>query len=49
MPSITTDSIRLAERLSLALGAPPVRALHLPTPTGTKEAEFCALEPDDGW
>jgi uncharacterized protein (DUF4213/DUF364 family) len=48
MHPITTLSVRLAERLAAALRAPRVRALHLPPPTGTKEAEFCALELDDG-
>jgi len=40
----------LAERISTRLGSPRVRALHLPhkDPTLGIDAEFCALELDDG-
>jgi uncharacterized protein len=48
MQPITDLYVALAERMAARLGAPRVRALHLPPPTGTKEAEFCALELDDG-
>lgn len=48
MPPITDAYVSLAERIAARLGAPRVRALHLPPPTGTKEAEFCALELEDG-
>lgn len=48
MQAITTAYVQLAERIAQRLGAPRVRALHLPPATGTKEAEFCALELDDG-
>jgi len=48
MPPITEQYVALAERIAERLGSPRVRALHLPPPTGTKEAEFCALELDDG-
>ncbi|MBE7419556.1 MAG: hypothetical protein HS128_17775 [Ideonella sp.] len=48
MQPITDLYIELAERIARRLGAPRVRALHLPPATGTKEAEFCALELDDG-
>lgn len=40
--------VELAERIATRTGSPKVRALHLPPPSGTKEAEFCALELDDG-
>jgi len=40
--------VSLAERIAARLGSPRVRALHLPPPAGTKEAEFCALELEDG-
>ncbi len=46
--SITDLYVSLAERIAARLGVPRVRALHLPPPTGTKEAEFCALELEDG-
>jgi len=45
---ITDLYVALAGRIARRLGAPRVRALHLPPPTGTKEAEFCALELEDG-
>jgi uncharacterized protein (DUF4213/DUF364 family) len=48
MRPITELYVSLAERIAARLGAPRVRALHLPPPTGTKEAEFCALELEDG-
>lgn len=48
MSPITEQYVALAERIAARLGSPRVRALHLPPPTGTKEAEFCALELDDG-
>lgn len=48
MPPITDAYVSLAERVAARLGSPRVRALHLPPPTGTKEAEFCALELEDG-
>lgn len=47
MEAITEDYVQLAERMAARLGSPRVRALHLPPPTGTKEAEFCALELED--
>ncbi len=45
---ITELYASLAERIAERLGSPRVRALHLPPQTGTKEAEFCALELEDG-
>jgi uncharacterized protein (DUF4213/DUF364 family) len=48
MRSITELYVALAERIAARLGAPRVRALHLPPQTGTKEAEFCVLELEDG-
>lgn len=48
MLPINDHYVALAERIAARLGAPRVRALHLPPPTGTKEAEFCALELEDG-
>jgi uncharacterized protein (DUF4213/DUF364 family) len=48
MQSIIELYVSLAERIAARLGAPRVRALHIPPPTGTKEAEFCALELEDG-
>ena len=48
--AIDTDLVAAAGRIAAALGGPRVRALHLPPAhlrTG-KEAEFCALELDDG-
>lgn len=49
MPAITDLYVALAERIAARLGSPRVRALHLP-PEGTaaKDAEFCALELEDG-
>jgi len=44
-----TDLFRaLAERIASRLGSPRVRSLHLPPPTETRGARFCALELDDG-
>ncbi len=42
--------VSLAERISTRLRVPRVRTLHLPPkkPDGTRRAEFCALELDDG-
>lgn len=48
MQPITDLYVTLAERIAARLGAPRVRALHLPPAAGTKEAEFCALELEDG-
>ncbi len=48
MHSVIEEYVSLAERIAARLGGPRVRALHLPPPTGTKEAEFCVLELDDG-
>lgn len=48
MPPIATLYVQLAQQLSAALGTPRVRALHLPPPSGSKDAEFCALELEDG-
>lgn len=48
MPPVAGLFVSLAERIAARLGSPRVRALHVPPPTGTKEAEFCALELDDG-
>lgn len=48
MPAFASLYVQLAEQLAARLGRPRVRALHLPPPTGGKEAEFCALELDDG-
>jgi len=48
MQPITDLYVSLAERIAARLGSPRVRSLHLPPPTGTKEAEFCALELEDG-
>lgn len=48
MQSITGLYVALAERIAARLGSPRVRALHLPPRTGTKEAEFCVLELEDG-
>ena len=48
--SIERDFLALAERISAGLGAPRVRAFHLPTrePSSANEAGFCALELEDG-
>lgn len=48
MQPITDLYVELAERIARGLGSPRVRALHLPPPSGSKEAEFCALELEDG-
>lgn len=42
--------VALAERMAATLAQPRVRALHLPPPrpAAAKDAEFCALELDDG-
>lgn len=48
MQPITDIYVQLAERVARRLGSPRVRALHLPPRSGTKEAEFCALELQDG-
>lgn len=44
------DYVELAERISTRLGSPQVRALHLPPKKASsgKDAEFCALELEDG-
>ena len=48
MQPITEQYVALAERMAARLGSPRARALHLPPPNGTKEAQFCALELQDG-
>jgi uncharacterized protein (DUF4213/DUF364 family) len=50
MPAITDVYVALAERIAARLGSPRVRALHLPLPqeAAAKDAEFCALELEDG-
>lgn len=48
MPTVTERYVELAGRVAHRLGAPRVRAFHLPPASGTKEAEFCALELDEG-
>ncbi len=48
MQSISELYMELAARIARRLGAPRVRALHLPPPSGKQESEFCALELDDG-
>jgi uncharacterized protein (DUF4213/DUF364 family) len=50
MPAIADLYVTLAERIAARLGRPRVRALHLPPAEGSKEkdAEFCALELEDG-
>lgn len=48
MQPITALYIDLAERMAARLGSPRLTALHLPPPTGDKQAEFCALELEDG-
>lgn len=42
--------VELAERISTRLGSPRIRALHLPPKEASsgKDAEFCALELEDG-
>lgn len=49
-PSIAARYVELAERIGARLGSPRVRALHLPPPgaEAAKDAEFCALELEDG-
>lgn len=50
MTPIVAEYVALAERIAECLGAPRVRALHLP-PSGVEsasDAEFCAIELDDG-
>ena len=48
MPAITDLYVALAARIAARLGSPRVRALHLPPPAAAKDAEFCALELEDG-
>ena len=50
MQSITDLYVALAERIAARLGCPRVRALHLPPAerAAAKDAEFCALELEDG-
>jgi len=48
MPPITGLYVALAERIASRLGSPRVRALHLPPQESAKDAEFCALELEDG-
>lgn len=50
MRPIADIYLELAERVSTRLGSPRVKALHLPQldPAAGKDAEFCALELDDG-
>jgi uncharacterized protein len=49
MPAITDLYVALAGRIAARLGNPRVRALHLPPPEAEpKDAEFCALELEDG-
>jgi len=50
MPTITDLYVELAGRIAARLGNPRVRALHLPPAEGAaaKDAEFCALELEDG-
>lgn len=48
MQPISDLYVALAERIADRLGSPRVRALHLPPATGSKDAEFCALELEDG-
>jgi uncharacterized protein (DUF4213/DUF364 family) len=49
-PGIADRYVALAERIATRLGAPRVAALHLPPAQAeaAKDAEFCALELDDG-
>ena len=51
-PTTTTAQrfVTLAERIAARLREPRVRALHLPPPrpAAARDAEFCALELDDG-
>ena len=50
MPTVADLYVALAERMAARMGCPRVRALHLPPAeaAAAKDAEFCALEPDDG-
>src|SRR5690606_27888316 len=48
MQPISELQVALAERIAARLGSPRVRELHLPPQTGTKDAEFCALELEGG-
>ena len=50
MQPITEVYVALAERIAAALGAPRVRALHLPPQddTSNRNAEFCELELEGG-
>jgi uncharacterized protein (DUF4213/DUF364 family) len=49
-PTTAELYVRLAERIAARLRFPRVRALHLPParPDAHKDAEFCAIELDDG-
>ena len=50
VPAIADVYVALAERIAATLGGPRVRALHLPPQQDAtaKDAEFCALELEDG-
>ena len=49
MKPVTQIYLEQAEQISACLGSPRVRALHLPPPLAEgKDAEFCALELEDG-
>jgi len=48
MPTIIERYVALAERIAARLGSPRVRALHLPPQVAAKDAEFCALELEEG-
>lgn len=50
MATIASRYVGLAERIAARLDSPRVRALHLPPPdpAPAKDAEFCAIELDDG-
>ena len=48
MPPIASSYVALAERIAARLGSPRVRALHLPPQEAGTDAEFCALELEDG-
>lgn len=48
MQPIADLTVALAERIAARLGSPRVRSLHLPPPAAGKDAEFCALELEDG-
>jgi uncharacterized protein (DUF4213/DUF364 family) len=49
-PGVAELYVSLAERIAARLGSPRVRALHLPPAAATadKDAEFCAVELEDG-